>query len=145
MRGHGRQVRQGTPAQAGKVSMNTKAENVVPATSAGDIAKYVLAAAIAAAGIAVYYLFPQWVAPARAVVVVLGFAGAVAVMAMTALGRRGREFISESLFELRKVVWPSRQDAMRTTGLVLIVVVIISLILALFDKIIEQLIKLLLY
>ena len=125
--------------------MNTKAQDVVPATSAGDIAKYVLATALAAAGIAVFYLFPQWVAPVRVVLVLVGIAAAVVVMATTALGRRGRDFISESLFELRKVVWPSRQDAMRTTGLVLIVVVIISLILALFDKIIEQLIKLLLY
>ncbi len=125
--------------------MNTKAENVVPATSAGDIAKYALAAAIAAAGIAVFYLFPGWMAPVRALIVAIGFVAAIAVMGLTALGRRGREFLSESLFELRKVVWPSRQDAMCTTGLVLIVVVIISLILALFDLIIEQLIKLLLY
>jgi preprotein translocase subunit SecE len=125
--------------------MNTKAENVVPATSAGDIVKYVLAVALAAAGIAVFYLFPAWIAPARVVTVLLGLAAAVAVMATTALGGRGREFLSESLFELRKVVWPTRQDAMKTTGLVLIVVVIISLVLALFDKIIEQLIKLLLY
>ena len=125
--------------------MNTKAENVVPATSAGDIVKYVLAAAIAAGGIVAFYLFPQWIAPLRVLLVLAAFAGAVAVMSATSLGRRGREFLSESLFELRKVVWPSRQDAMRTTGVVLVVVVLISLILALFDKIIAQLIKLLLY
>jgi preprotein translocase subunit SecE len=125
--------------------MNTKAENVVPATSAGDIAKYALAAVIAAGGIAVYYLFPQWIGPVRVLLVLAGFGAALAVMATTALGRRGRSFLSESLFELRKVVWPSRQDAMRTTGVVLVVVVVVSLILALFDKIIAQLIKLLLY
>jgi preprotein translocase subunit SecE len=124
--------------------MNTTAEHVVPATSAGDIAKYVLAAAVAAAGVAVFYLFPNWVAPVRTLIVVLGFAGALGVLALTALGRRGREFLSESLFELRKVVWPSRQETMKVTGVVMAVVVVISLILALFDLIISQLIKLLL-
>jgi preprotein translocase subunit SecE len=130
--------------EAGKEWMNTKAENVVPATSAGDIAKYALAAVVAAAGIAVFYLFPGWMAPARVLVVVLGFAAALAIMALTALGRRGREFLSESLFELRKVVWPTRQETFRITWVVLAVVVVISLILSLFDLIISQLIKLLL-
>jgi hypothetical protein len=52
--------------------MNTKAENVVPATSAGDIAKYALAVVLAAAGIAVFYLFPTWMAPVRVLIVALG-------------------------------------------------------------------------
>ena len=117
--------------------MNTKAENVVPATSAGDIAKYALAAVVAAAGVAVFYLFPGWMAPLRVLVVVLGFAGAVAIMALTALGRRGREFLSESLFELRKVVWPTRQETFKITWVVLAVVVVISLILSFFDLIIS--------
>ena len=124
--------------------MNTKAENVVPATSAGDIAKYALAVVIAAAGIAVFYLVPGWAAPLRALIVVLGLAAAVAVMSTTALGGRSREFVRESMFELRKVVWPTRQETWRITLTVMVVVVIISLILALFDLIISQLIKLLL-
>jgi preprotein translocase subunit SecE len=124
--------------------MNTKADNVVPATSAGDIAKYALAVALAAAGIAVFYLFPAWVAPVRVLIVALGLAAALGVMALTGLGRRGREFFSESLFELRKVVWPTRQETFRITWVVLLVVVVISLILSLFDLIISQLVKLLL-
>ena len=48
-----------------------------------------------------------------------------------------RDFFSESLFELRKVVWPTRQEAMRITGVVLLVVLIISLILAGFDFVIS--------
>jgi preprotein translocase subunit SecE len=132
------------PAKAGKGLMNTKADNVVPATSAGDIAKYALAAVLAAAGIAVFYLFPAWMAPVRVLIVALGLVAAVAVMGLTGLGRRGKEFLSESLFELRKVVWPTRQETMRITWVVLVVVVVISLILSLFDLIISQLIKLLL-
>ncbi len=33
------------------------------------------------------------------------------------------------MFELRKVVWPTRQETMQITGVVLLVVLIISLIL----------------
>jgi preprotein translocase subunit SecE len=124
--------------------MNTKADIVVPATSAGDIAKYALAAVVAAAGIAVFYLFPDWMAPVRVLIVALGLAAAIAVMALTGLGRRGRDFLSESLFELRKVVWPTRQETFRITWVVLVVVMVISLILSVFDLVISQLVKLLL-
>ena len=48
-------------------------------------------------------------------------AGAV-VFLTTAKGAQTREFLSESRFELRKVVWPTRQEAMRTTWVVMIVV-----------------------
>jgi preprotein translocase subunit SecE len=92
----------------------------------------------------VFYLFPAWVAPVGVLIVALGLAAALAVMALTGLGRRGREFLSESLFELRKVVWPTRQETFRITWVVLLVVVVISLILSFFDLIISQLVKLLL-
>ncbi|MBW8311342.1 MAG: preprotein translocase subunit SecE [Rhizobium sp.] len=65
-------------------------------------------------------------------------------MSFTAKGRQAREFFSESMFELRKVVWPTRQETTRTTGVILVVVVIVSLILSGFDFVISWLIRLLL-
>ena len=126
--------------------MNTKASNVGPSTSTStsDLIKYALAVLVATAGVAVFYFLPAWPAPVRGLLVVLGFAGALGIVALTAIGHRGRDFFSESLFELRKVVWPTRQEAMRITGVVLLVVLIISLILAAFDFVISWLIKLLL-
>ena len=125
--------------------MNTKASNVSSGTSASDLMKYALAALVAAAGIVVFYFVPAIPAPVRGLLVVLGFAGAIAIVGMTtAIGHRGREFFSESLFELRKVVWPTQAEARRITAVVLLVVVIISLILAAFDFVISWLIKLLL-
>jgi preprotein translocase subunit SecE len=124
--------------------MNTKAANVAVGTNFGDIAKYILAVLIAAGGVAVFYLMPQWPTPVRALLVALGFAAALGVMALTGIGHRGRDFVSESMFELRKVVWPTRQEAVRITGVVLLVVAVISLILAGFDFLISWLIKLLL-
>jgi len=124
--------------------MNTKASNVAPGTSAADIAKFAAAALIAAAGIAAFYLLPAWPAPVRALLVAAGFAAAIYVGSLTAAGHRGRDFVSEALFELRKVVWPTRPEATRITLVVLAVVLVISLILAGFDFVISQLIKLLL-
>ena len=124
--------------------MNTKASNVARSTGAADILKYALAVVVAAAGVAIFYFMPNWPAPVRGLLVVLGFAGAIGIVALTAVGHRGRDFFSESLFELRKVVWPTRQEAMRITGVVLLVVLIISLILAGFDFLISQAVKFLL-
>ena len=125
--------------------MNSKASNVTNGTgpSAGDLAKYALAALVAVAGVVGFYYLP-WPAPIRGLVVAAGFIGALAILAFSAVGLRGRDFLSESLFELRKVVWPTRQEATRITVVVLIVVVVISLILAGFDFVISWLVKLLL-
>ena len=125
--------------------MNSKASNVTNGTgpSAGDLAKYALAAVVAVAGVVGFYYLP-WPTPLRGLVVAAGFIAALAILAFSAVGLRGREFLSESLFELRKVVWPTRQEATRITVVVLIVVVVISLILAGFDFVISWLVKLLL-
>ena len=44
----------------------------------------------------------------------------------------------------RKVVWPTRQEAIRLTWIVIIAVIIISLMLAGFDQVIQWLIRLVL-
>jgi len=121
--------------------MNVKAENVATTVSAGDIVKYVIAGLIAASGIVVFYMFPQWYAPIRGLIVLVGFAAAVAVMSLTALGRQGRGFLSEAMFELRKVVWPTRDEALKLTGVVLVMVGAISIILATLDFFISLFVK----
>src|SRR5690606_16381959 len=104
--------------------------------------KYVLAVALAVAGLGAYWYFKaQWPAPLPALVVVLGLvAGAAVFLATTAKGRDTREFLAEARFELRKVVWPTRQEAVRTTWVVFIVVVLLSLLLAGFDFVIQKLV-----
>jgi len=118
--------------------MNSKASNVTngSGTSPGDLAKYALAVLVAVAGVVGFYWLP-WPTPVRGLLVAVGFAAALAIVALTSAGLRGREFLSESLFELRKVVWPTRQEATRITLVVMVVVMVISLILAAFDWIIS--------
>ena len=123
--------------------MNTKVENQ-SGTSVLDYGKYVLALLIAAAGIAVFYMMPQWSGVIRGLLVAVGFGLALLIFGLTVKGREARDFFSDSLFELRKVVWPTREESYRITGMVLVVVLLISLILSGFDFVISWLIKLLL-
>jgi len=63
---------------------------------------------------------------AIAVVVAIAFAGVVAMQ--TDKGRRAVIFAKESKTEIRKVVWPTRQEAVQTTGIVLVATVIMSIV-----------------
>lgn len=113
--------------------MNAKVANKpAPTTSGADIAKYALAVLLLAAGLAGYWLVP-WPAPLRALLVVAGLVAGLAVFATTAAGRVALEFFAEARFELRKVVWPTREASIRTTGVIIAVIVVMSLILAVID------------
>ena len=120
--------------------MNSKVEQH-SGSSAGDIAKYVLAVALVAAGVFGYIWFDQWAGPLRALLVVAGLVAALGVFFTSAKGLQTREFLAESRFELRKVVWPTRQEALRTTWVVIIAVIVLSLILAGFDFVIQLVVK----
>lgn len=123
--------------------MNSKVEQSKAATSAGDVAKYALALALVVGGLVAWWWFNgQWATPVRALAVVAGLVLGALVFLQTGKGRDTREFLSESRFELRKVVWPTREEATRTTWVVVIVVTLLSLILAAFDFGIQKAIEL---
>ena len=73
----------------------------------------------------------------RALVVVVAVVLAAVVFMGTAKGVQARGFLTESRFELRKVVWPTRQEATKTMWVVIVAVIVISLILAAMDWIIQ--------
>ena len=112
--------------------MNAKVEQAGE-NSAADIAKLTLALLIIAAGVVGYYWFndlPTW---QRLLILLGGFVLGGAVGYFTRSGQSLREFFSESLFELRKVVWPTRQETIQTTLVIMVVVVILSILLGLVD------------
>jgi preprotein translocase subunit SecE len=125
--------------------VNSRIEQAKGAAPAGDIVKYALAILLVAAGVFAFYWFAnQWMGLVRGLAVVGGLVLGGLVFMATAKGREAREFLSESRFELRKVVWPARKDAMRTTWVVIGVVVLVSLVLAGFDVVIQWAVKLVL-
>jgi preprotein translocase subunit SecE len=77
-----------------------------------------VAIALLIAGIAAFYLLdtrPDW---QRWGSTGIGVVAAIAVFALSPLGRRFWQFILDSRVELRKVVWPSRQETLQTTAVV---------------------------
>ena len=111
-------------------------------TSGGDIVKYALALLLAAAGLFAFYWFDgQWPGGVRVLVVVAGLVAGALVFMTTAKGAQTREFLVESRFELRKVVWPTRQETTRTMWVVIAVVILMSLLLAGMDLVIQAVVK----
>jgi preprotein translocase subunit SecE len=120
--------------------MNTKAEQP-KGVNAADIGKLVLAGLVLAAGIFAYSWYSNDSAvPAsvRLLGMLVALGVALAIGAFTGPGRRVRSFITESQFEMRKVVWPTRDETLKTTGIILVVVVILSLLLGLIDLILKS-------
>ena len=124
--------------------MNSKVEQPGSSASGGDIVKYVLALVLVAAGIFAFYWFSDWATVLRALAVCGGLVAGAVVFMTTGKGVQTREFLSESRFELRKVVWPTRQEALRTTWVVIAAVAILSLLLAGIDVVIREAVKFLL-
>ncbi len=106
--------------------MNAKTETPAGA-SALDSVKLVLSAALLLGGLVGYYWFADASVVLRALGVVLSVALALAVFFTTARGRDLWRFIQTSRIELRKVVWPTRQETFQTTMAVIIFVIIMGL------------------
>ena len=116
--------------------MNTKVEHQpTPGGGGADIAKLTLAFVVLVAGIFAYYYYDQVSGAVRGVAMLGVVVMALALTAFTGVGRTARGFLSESQFELRKVVWPTKQETIQTTIAVAIVVVILSIILWIIDMV----------
>ena len=122
--------------------MNTKVEQP-KGTNVGDIGKLILAVAVVAAGIFAYSWFSNDanVSPSvRLLGLLAAIVLAVTIAAFTVPGRRLRSFVAESQFEMRKVVWPTRDETIKTTGIIILVVILLSLLLGLIDLILKSVI-----
>ena len=111
--------------------MNAKAEQV--GNSAADMAKFVLAVLVLAAGVVGYYWFNELEGWQRLLILIGGLVLGGAIGFFTRAGHALRDFLVESQFELRKVVWPTRQETMQTTLVIIVVVIILSILLGLID------------
>jgi len=99
----------------------------VPDTSAVDKVKAVAALVLLVGGIAAYYVLsaqPSW---ERWIAVVVGVLLALGVLAWSQYGRAFWQFVMDSRIELRKVVWPARNETGMTTLVVFGFVIIAGL------------------
>jgi preprotein translocase subunit SecE len=114
--------------------------NVETSHAVLDTVKLAVALVLVLAGIAAFYVY----ADASKLIRVLGLVGAVIVAIFVALqtaqGRTLAAFGSDVQVEVRKVVWPTRQETLQTTLAVLVVVVISAIFLWLLDMLLGALI-----
>jgi|TARA_B100001057_G_C22648655_1_gene871179 preprotein translocase subunit SecE len=121
-----------------------------------DIFKWVVTFALLAAAVVGNYLYGVYSDPGlypdslftgagslviRVAGVVILIAAALGVAATTRKGKAAIEFAKESRMEVRKVVWPTRQETMQTTLIVLAVSIVMALILYGIDSIMYHIVN----
>jgi preprotein translocase subunit SecE len=93
-----------------------------------DILKLLVAAGVLVGGLYGYYYYLEWSLPIRVLLVLGGLAAGVVIAMTSVQGQRLWAFIQGSRVEIRKVVWPTKQETTQTA----IAVFVFTLIMALF-------------
>jgi len=117
--------------------MNTNVETETPVL---DIIKKIFSALIVVAAVSAFYYFSvdhDSIKEIRLLFRVLGLVSVIVavlgLMSTTKTGKFVLSFVLESKQEVRKVIWPTRDETMRTTLLVFAMVFIVGLILWVLD------------
>ena len=105
-------------------SVDTKAQDAGTA----DMVKLVVAILFVVGGVAGYYVLGNQPAWLRWLAVAAGIALAAGVIAISKYGTALKQFMADSRVELRKIVWPNRQE----TGMTTLVVMVFLLVAGIF-------------
>jgi preprotein translocase subunit SecE len=116
---------------------SSQAETV--ATTA-DKAKLALAVALVIASLGAFYWLSKQGSVAQWSALLVGLVLAAAAFATSEPGKQFLAFGQDSWREVKKVVWPTRKEAMQMTAYVFAFVVIMALFLWLTDKTLEWII-----
>jgi preprotein translocase subunit SecE len=131
-----RRARPSNSAAASEKSMSTQ-HQVETVSSAADKAKLGGSVMLLLASIVAYYYLGRQDLWVRVVALLVLLAIAVALFLTSELGKQFIAFGRDSLREVRKVVWPTRKDAIQMTGYVFAFVAAMALYMWLTDKILE--------
>jgi preprotein translocase subunit SecE len=112
-------------------------QSVQTVSTSNDKIKVALAIAVAIAGVVGFYYLSDKPALVRAGALVAGLAFAVLLLWTSSTGRDFLNFAQESVRETKKVVWPTRREAMQITGIVFAFVLVMALFLWGTDKTLE--------
>ena len=108
-----------------------------PEQSASGLDTALLAGAVVSlvAGIVLFYYYAQWALLLRLLVLFALVGLSVGLTYQTALGKLAGAYLVGSRAELRKVVWPNRQETLQTTLMIAVVVIIVGVIMWLLDQV----------
>ena len=102
-------------------------------TSAIDTFKLMTAVLVLLAGVVGFYYFEEESQLLRVLGMLAVAVIAFLIAATSDVGRRSLGFFKDARVEVRKVVWPTRQETLQTTIAVLFMVVLVAIMLWLFD------------
>jgi preprotein translocase subunit SecE len=111
--------------------------------SAKDNALMILSIVALLAGVVAFYWYEEDPLALRLAMVGTGLVVAVGLVWISWYGREFWQFAQAARVELRKVVWPEREDTVRTTVLVIVFASLMGLFFWFLDLILTYLIRLL--
>jgi len=118
------------------------AEVQTPAVaSAKDTTLLTLSILALFAGIGAFYWYDEQALPIRIAMVIAGLAAATGLMWFSWYGREFRQFALAARIELRKVVWPEREETIKTTYVVFIFAIVMGVFFWVLDMILTWLIR----
>jgi preprotein translocase subunit SecE len=109
--------------------------------SAKDTALMALSIFVLFAGIVAFYWYDEDALPLRLAMVAGGLVVSGGLLWISWYGREFRQFAQAARVELRKVVWPSREDTVRTTVMVILFAIAMGLFFWVLDMILTWLIR----
>ena len=108
-----------------------------------DTVKLIVSLMILLAGIAGFYYYAEESLLYRVLGLVAVVMVAAGIALTTATGQAILSFGRESRAEVRKVVWPTRQETIQTTLMVVVAVIIIGIFLWIVDMLLLEAVQLL--
>ena len=120
------------------------AEVQTPAgASAKDTALMMSSIVLLIAGIVAFYWFDEQPLVIRVGMVIAGLAAGAGLMWFSWYGREFWQFAQAARVELRKVVWPEREETIKTTYVVFIFAIVMGVFFWLLDMVLTYLTRLL--
>ena len=107
-------------------------------TTPTDVVRLSLALSILLLGLYGFYYFSEVSKLFRVLGILASVGLAIAIGLQTERGKQLKLFAKEANIEVRKVVWPTRQETMTTTLFVVIVVIIFGILLWVLDLILSS-------
>ena len=109
------------------------AQTAESATQVFDVVKQVISILFVVAGVAAFYYFSDFSLLYRVLGLVTLVLAAIGLIFTTQVGKNVWVFILESKQEVRRVVWPTREETVRTTLMVVVMVFVVGLVLWCLD------------
>jgi len=110
---------------------NTMADNI----------KLVIAVVLMAAAIILFYGYAEYSTLLRVLGLLASAGVSLFIASKTAIGSTALSYIRSTEIEVRKVVWPTRQETVQTTLLVILMVMIAALMLWAVDSLLGLIVR----